>query len=328
MSEANNMPNQLASRQSPLVNMLMAIPPCKRGTALQSAIRGLSDSEQVAWDGSNMRKAFNEAWMLRYRREAPFTALAKTLEPPIPIGTVMGFCGLNYTSEAEEMSDAVSELLVMLEKRLVQVSAPRQLPLVREFDDEGTVAKRVYTVGTTVSNLESLLSAGQRFGAIYADPPWAYDNESSRAAAVDHYPVMSVDEICNEPVRDLAEPNAHLHLWTTNSFLPDAFQVIDAWGFAFKSCLVWIKHDIGMGNYWRVSHEFLLLGVRGKLTFRDRTLPSWIQARRTFHSRKPGIVRSLIEKVSPGPYLELYGREELPNSSWTVYGNQIEKRFF
>jgi len=328
MNEATNIQDQLASRQSPLVNMLIAIPPCNRGTTLQSVIRGQCNGEKVTRDGSNMRKAFEEAWMRQYRREAPLTALAKTLEPPIPIGMVMAFCGLNFASDAEEMSEAVSELLAMLENRLIRLSAPQQLSLAGEHDDERLVPKGVHTVGKTVSNLKSLLSAGQRFGAIYADPPWAYENEASRAAAVDHYPVMSVDEICDEPVRDLAEPNAHLHLWTTNAFLRDAFHVIDAWGFAFKSCLVWIKHDLGMGNYWRVSHEFLLLGVRGKLTFRDRTIPSWLQARRTIHSRKPGIVRTLIEKVSPGPYLELYGREELPNSSWTVYGNQIEKRFF
>ena len=104
--------------------------------------------------------------------------------------------------------------------------------------------------------------------------------------------------------------------------------MIDAWGFDFKSCLVWVKDEIGMGNYWRVSHEFLLLGVRGNLTFQDRTLQSWVQAGRTVHSRKPGKIRSLIERASPPQYLELYGREELPNSAWTVYGNQIEPRLF
>jgi N6-adenosine-specific RNA methylase IME4 len=139
---------------------------------------------------------------------------------------------------------------------------------------------------------------------------------------------MSVEQICREPVRELVEEDAHLHLWTTNGFLREAFGVIDAWGFEFKSCLVWVKDEIGMGNYWRVSHEFLLLGVRGSLTFRDRAIASWIQAHRTVHSRKPGIIRALIERVSPGPYLELYGREQLPDSAWTVYGNQVEKRLF
>ena len=177
-------------------------------------------------------------------------------------------------------------------------------------------------------SLQKLVEQGRKFPTIYADPPWPYENEASRAAAVNHYPTMSIDDICAEPVHRLAEDNAHLHLWTTNAFLREAFDVIDAWGFRFKSCLVWIKDEIGMGNYWRVSHEFLLLGVRGQLTFRDRTVRSWIQAHRTSHSRKPGIVRALVESVSPGPYLELYGREELPNSAWTVYGNQVEKRLF
>ena len=122
---------------------------------------------------------------------------------------------------------------------------------------------------------------------------------------------MSVEAICDEPVAQLAAVNAHLHLWTTNAFLRDAFRVIDAWGFSFKSCFVWVKDEIGMGNYWRVSHEFLLLGVRGRLRFRDRTEPSWKLCRRTVHSRKPEAVRLLIEKVSPGPYLELYGRRKM-----------------
>lgn len=179
-----------------------------------------------------------------------------------------------------------------------------------------------------VSDLRELVRDGHRFSTIYADPPWAYDNRASRGAAVNHYPTMSVDKICSEPVRDLVTKNAHLHLWTTNAFLREAFQVIEAWGFQYKSCFVWVKDTIGMGNYWRVSHEFLLLGVRGKLTFHDRTQRSWLQFKRTVHSRKPDAVRLLIEKVSPGPYLELYGRAEIPNSPWTVYGNQVERRLF
>ena len=139
---------------------------------------------------------------------------------------------------------------------------------------------------------------------------------------------MTLDEICKEPVKDLTASDAHLHLWTTNAFLREAFDVLRAWGFRYKSCLVWIKPQLGMGNYWRVSHEYLLLGVRGSLPFRERTFRSWLSARRTAHSRKPFIFRELIERVSPGPYLELYGREEQPNSGWTVYGNEVERRLF
>ena len=181
---------------------------------------------------------------------------------------------------------------------------------------------------TIVRSLNELAEGGLQFSTVYADPPWQYSNSASRGAAVNHYSTMTVDEICNEPIDALVKEPAHLHLWTTNAFLRDAFDVIDAWGFEFKSCLIWIKPTIGMGNYWRVSHEFLLLGVRGSLPFEDHTLRSWILERRTIHSRKPYRVRQLIEQVSPGPYLELYGREEIPNSQWTVYGNQVERRLF
>jgi len=174
----------------------------------------------------------------------------------------------------------------------------------------------------------SLIEKRVTFPTIYADPAWQYDNESARGAAARHYSTMSVEQICKEPVRKLAAKNAHLHLWTTNGFLREAFAVIDAWGFKFKSCFVWVKDGIGTGNYWRVSHEFLLLGVRGGLAFRDQTLGSWMQAPRSAHSRKPGNIRTLVERVSPGPYLELYAREELPHSAWTVYGNQVERRLF
>ena len=177
-------------------------------------------------------------------------------------------------------------------------------------------------------DLAELIERGYRFPTIYADPPWRYRNSASRGAAENHYPTLSLEEICAEPVAALAEDNSHLHLWTTNAFLADAFQVMDAWGFTYKSCFVWVKDKLGMGNYWRVSHEFLLLGVRGRLKFRDRSIRSWRLCRRTRHSRKPDAVRALIERVSPGPYLELYGREELPRSQWTVYGNQVERRLF
>jgi N6-adenosine-specific RNA methylase IME4 len=139
---------------------------------------------------------------------------------------------------------------------------------------------------------------------------------------------MTIDAICAEPVKQLTADLAHLHLWTTNAFLREAFDVIHAWGFKYKSCLIWVKPQLGMGNYWRVSHEFLLLGVRGNLPFVDHTIRSWQPARRTVHSRKPFLFRGLIEQVSPGPYLELYGREEQPNCGWTVYGNQVERRLF
>lgn len=177
-----------------------------------------------------------------------------------------------------------------------------------------------------VASLQELIDASQKFACIYADPPWKYGNQGTRAATDNHYSTMTVDEICAEPIAAVAADNAHLHLWTTNAFLFEAHRVIQAWGFEYKSCLVWVKPQMGIGNYWRVSHEFLLLGIKGRCPFLDRSQMSWVKADRTKHSRKPREIRIAIEKVSPNPRLEMYGRERL--EGWTVYGNQIAPSLF
>lgn len=178
------------------------------------------------------------------------------------------------------------------------------------------------------ADLDDLVRRGFRFPTIYCDPPWPYDNKAARGAASNHYATMPMESLLALPVSELAEENAHLHLWTTSSFLREAFEVFDAWGFEYKSGLVWIKDKLGTGNYWRLSHEFLLLGVRGSLCFRERQHPSWLSTPRRKHSRKPGVFRHLVERVSPGPYLELFGRELIPDSDWTVFGDQIETSYW
>jgi N6-adenosine-specific RNA methylase IME4 len=276
-----------------------------------------------------IRAAFADYWEAIMGQPVPIRELQLALEPPIQIGTVLEFSKLNYALTHEETEATLAELVDHLVRRTKNLHPSSQLNLFdTESEGQELSPQRVLPVGATVRGLQELLAIGAKFPTIYADPPWSYDNKASRAAAVNHYPTMTLDEILKEPVRELADDNAHLHLWTTNGFLREAFAVIDAWGFEFKSCLVWVKDAIGMGNYWRVSHEFLLLGVRGSLTFRDRSISSWVKAHRTVHSRKPDLVRTLVERVSPGPYLEMYGREELPESAWTVYGNQVEKRLF
>jgi len=178
-----------------------------------------------------------------------------------------------------------------------------------------------------VADLGELVHRGLRYGCIYADPPWAYSNKATRANVENEYKsTMTVDEICEEPVGKLTADDCHLHLWTTNAFLFDAKRVMEAWGFEYKSCFVWVKPQMGIGNYWRVSHEFMLLGIRGKPEFRRRDCMSWGAFDRTAHSKKPRDVRMLVESVSHGPYLELYGRETVPN--WMVYGNEVARTLF
>jgi N6-adenosine-specific RNA methylase IME4 len=176
-----------------------------------------------------------------------------------------------------------------------------------------------------VDGLEALIAAGESFGTIYADPPWKYANQATRAATSNHYPTHTADEIAALPVSEVAAENAHLHLWTTNAFIFESAKVLEAWGFEYKSMFVRVKPQMGIGNYWRVSHEILLLGVRGSCPFPEgqKYHRSWVEAARGLHSAKPKVVREIVEKVSPGPRLELFGRHEI--DGWTVVGNQIQR---
>lgn len=174
-----------------------------------------------------------------------------------------------------------------------------------------------------VEHLDDLVKDGRQFGVIYADPPWHYDNQGTRAATGRHYQGMSLDEMAALPVCRLAAADCYLHLWTTNGFLGDAINLMQHWGFEYKSNFVWVKPQMGLGNYWRLSHEILLLGKRGRPVWRARDLMSWAEHPRTAHSAKPEVFRTAIERASQGPYLELFGRRTAPG--WTVWGNQIDR---
>lgn len=187
-------------------------------------------------------------------------------------------------------------------------------------------AKQSVAVTRPCKSIEESLG-DNKFGCIYADPPWPYGNQGTRNATDNHYPTMAIEDIAAMPVKDYAADDAQLHLWTTNAFLFDSKAIMEAWGFAYKSMLVWVKPDMGMGNYWRVSHEFLLLGVRGRAAFPDdcRNIMSWVELPRGRHSEKPYRFRELVERVSQGPRLELFGRKEA--KGWTVWGNEVEKEY-
>lgn len=179
-----------------------------------------------------------------------------------------------------------------------------------------------------VTDLQSLIDDGCKFGCIYADPPWSYDNRGTRSNVEKEYKAtMTVNELCAEPIGQLAADTCHLHLWVTVAFTFEAKRLLDAWGFEFKSEIIWCKSQMGIGNYWRLSHEKMLLGTRGNsadVVFQrgQKNHKSWLETKRGKHSNKPDAFRALVEKVSPGPYLELYGRHRIPD--WVVYGNDVE----
>lgn len=174
----------------------------------------------------------------------------------------------------------------------------------------------------------------RRFGTVLADPPWRFVNRTGKMAPEHHrlsrYGTMSVGEIAALPVARIVAPTAHLYLWVPNALLPDGLSVLDAWGFTYKSNIVWHKlrkdggsDGRGVGFYFRNVTEMLLFGVRGK---NARTLDpgrsqvNYIGARKREHSRKPDEQYPLIEACSPGPFLELFARGARPN--WSVWGDE------
>lgn len=179
----------------------------------------------------------------------------------------------------------------------------------------------------SVTDLTELVAGGEKFGTIYADPPWQYGKKVGRAAAARHYSTMSIDELCALPVKALAADKAHLHLWTTTSFIFESFKVIEAWGFRFIEMFEWIKPQMGCGNYWRICTEHLMTCSRdGTIAPHPDGPPDYIIHPRGKHSAKPEQVRTLIERGSPGPRLELFGRRRV--DGWTVFGNEIEDELF
>ena len=177
---------------------------------------------------------------------------------------------------------------------------------------------------------------GQRFATILADPPWQFQNKTGKVAPehrrLTRYGTLTLAEIAALPVADITAETAHLYLWVPNALLPEGLLVLQAWGFQYKSNIVWhkIRKDggsdgRGVGFYFRNVTELILFGVRGK---NARTLApgrrqvNLLATRKREHSRKPDEQYPIIEACSPGPYLELFSRGTRPD--WTVWGHQAD----
>jgi N6-adenosine-specific RNA methylase IME4 len=163
-----------------------------------------------------------------------------------------------------------------------------------------------------------------KYRVIYADPPWSYGNKlvDGYGAAENHYPTMTIEELCALPVKDLAEDNAVLFLWVTSPLLEECFKVIRAWGFKYKASFVWDKLRKNFGYYNGVRHEFLLVCTRGSCTPDVPKLFDSVQSiKRTEHSRKPEEFRQIIDTLYPhGKRIELFARRPAPG--WEVWGNE------
>ncbi len=179
-------------------------------------------------------------------------------------------------------------------------------------------------------------TAGRSYGCVLADPPWQFVNRTGKMAPehrrLSRYGTMGLAEIAALPVAEIAAPVAHLYLWVPNALLPEGLSVMQAWGFRYKSNIVWHKlrkdggsDGRGVGFYFRNVTELLLFGVRGKnaRTLQPgRTQVNYLGTRKREHSRKPDEQYAVIEACSPGPRIELFARGTRPG--WTVWGNQAD----
>jgi N6-adenosine-specific RNA methylase IME4 len=182
-------------------------------------------------------------------------------------------------------------------------------------------------------------TGGRKFRTILADPPWQFQNKTGKVAPehkrLNRYGTMTLDDIAGLPVADAADETAHLYMWVPNALLPEGLLILKAWGFNYKSNIIWhkIRKDggsdgRGVGFYFRNVTEIILFGVRGKnarTLAPGRSQVNMIETRKREHSRKPDEQYDLIESCSPGPYLELFGRGV--RNGWTTWGNQADEDY-
>lgn len=179
----------------------------------------------------------------------------------------------------------------------------------------------------------------QKFGTILADPPWQFQNRTGKMAPehkrLNRYPTMPLKDIISLPVNDIAADTCHLYLWVPNALLPEGLKVMEAWGFQYKTNIIWekIRKDggpdgRGVGFYFRNVTEILLFGIKGnnaRTLDPGRTQVNLIRTQKREHSRKPDEIFPIIESCSPGPFLELFARGK--RTGWTLWGDQANEDY-
>lgn len=177
----------------------------------------------------------------------------------------------------------------------------------------------------------------KKYSVIYADPAWSYENKKTGGSmksgaehvygSVGKYDVMSLEEICQLPVPAISKPDSVLFLWATVPLMPEAFEVMKAWGFEYKTMITWYKDQkkLGMGFWLRVQTEHLLVGIKGNVPAFHSHKRNMISAPVQEHSKKPSIFRRLVEEltVKMEPRIELFARGA-PAFSWDAWGNEVE----
>lgn len=310
------------------------------------------DTSQRALVAAKAKPMFEEE--ARKRQKA---ALRKGDKTPVPVNlpergdardqaaAVVNVSGKSV-SDAEKVLDAgAPELVAAVEQGKIAVSAAADLTAMPK-ERQKAIAEKV-TKGEAKSVREAvrqmkredlagravvLPTGPKKYRVVYADPPWQYADARTNIAGFDktaaeaHYPTMSVEELCALEVKKLAEDDAVLFCWATFPLLPDALTVVRAWGFTYKTAIVWAKERANFGNYHDASAELLLVCVRGSCTPDTDKREKQVQVlkREGRHSEKPEHFRQLVERLyTNGNRIELFRRGKAPQG-WDVFGNEAE----
>ncbi|MDY4587203.1 MAG: MT-A70 family methyltransferase [Oscillospiraceae bacterium] len=195
-----------------------------------------------------------------------------------------------------------------------------------------------YNIEATIKDFQ-LFTKGKKYKTIYADPPWQFSNRTGKMAPenkrLNRYSTMKLEDIKKLPVSEASDEKCHLYLWVPNALLPEGLEVMKAWGFEYKTNIIWEKvrkdgmpDGRGVGFYFRNVTEIVLFGIKGD---NNRTLQpgrsqvNLLRSIKREHSRKPDEFVTLIENCSPGPYLELFARGSRNN--WDMWGNQANEDY-
>jgi N6-adenosine-specific RNA methylase IME4 len=217
-------------------------------------------------------------------------------------------------SKAAELTKAAPEFQRAVVQKISDGSAKTATDAVRQAKHEAKV--------------EAPELPSESYRVFYADPPWSYGNSGldDYGHAERHYPTMSIDELCQMPVKAMADDNAVLFMWVTSPLLEECFDVIRAWGFKYKTSFIWDKVKHNFGHYNSVRHELLLVCTRGSCTPDVKTLHDSVQTieRTDKHSEKPEEFRAIIDAIYPrGRRIELFSRKTV--EGWDAYGNEASE---
>lgn len=216
------------------------------------------------------------------------------------------------------------------EHHRIVANHPQAGELLEWAAEEGATVKQLRERVREIKAAESPPLPDGVYRVIYADPPWEYGdkrtNDAQSGSAESQYPTMPIDAICAMPVREIAAADSVLFLWATAPCLPEAMQVVEAWGFTYKAQFVWDKLKGFNGHYNDVRHELLLIATRGSCVPDVESLdPSVIAEKRTKHSKKPDSFYELIERLYPlkeSTHVELFARRS--RDGWESWGNQVD----